>query len=31
LAVAAKYARLKLNDRIVQELEISLPAGADDE
>ncbi|OAI54679.1 fatty acid synthesis protein [Planctomycetaceae bacterium SCGC AG-212-F19] len=31
LAMAAKYARLKLNDRIVQELEISLPVGADDE
>jgi glycerol-3-phosphate acyltransferase PlsX len=31
LAMAAKFARLKLNDRIVQELEISLPVGADEE
>lgn len=31
LAMAARYARLKLNERIVQELEVDLPAGSDDE
>ena len=31
LAVAANYARLKLNERIVQELEASMPAGAEEE
>jgi glycerol-3-phosphate acyltransferase PlsX len=31
LAMAAKYARVKLNERIVQELETSLPVGAEEE
>jgi glycerol-3-phosphate acyltransferase PlsX len=31
LAVAANYARIKLNERIVQELEANLPVGVDDE
>jgi glycerol-3-phosphate acyltransferase PlsX len=31
LAVAASYVRIKLNERIVQELETTLPAGIDDE
>jgi glycerol-3-phosphate acyltransferase PlsX len=31
LAMAAKYARVKLNDRIVLELATSLPVGAEDE
>ncbi len=31
LGVAASYARLKLNERIVQELESDLPVGVDDE
>jgi glycerol-3-phosphate acyltransferase PlsX len=31
LAIAARYARIKLNERIVQELEASLPVGVEEE